>query len=309
MRNFQKRAYFFIGVAAFVKALAISISANAATIDLRTSANTVDVLSGGGATAIHDNKTSSTDTISDNQTSATLNSNISNPGEYSGSEFEAGSTTSTAQANIVTGELKASTTTSYTGQYGEIYTSGFAEVTLSETFSATGAGNAQFFYSVDGTYDLTTLGSSSVGFQALANLTLQRVGSASIGYDSFGINQSSAGVCPSIPCTSASGNIDHLLSFSVYLNDSYQYMLTAYLLAQILTGDGAVDLSNTGKLLIVTDATLQLTPLDENFLTDPTFNVSQTPLPTALPLFVTGLGGLGLLGWRRKRKAAAAVAL
>jgi len=29
------------------------------------------------------------------------------------------------------------------------------------------------------------------------------------------------------------------------------------------------------------------------------------PLPTALPLFATGLGGLGLLGWRRKRKAKA----
>jgi hypothetical protein len=30
------------------------------------------------------------------------------------------------------------------------------------------------------------------------------------------------------------------------------------------------------------------------------------PLPAALPLFATGLGALGLLGWRRKRKAAAA---
>jgi hypothetical protein len=30
-----------------------------------------------------------------------------------------------------------------------------------------------------------------------------------------------------------------------------------------------------------------------------------TPLPTALPLFATGLGGLGLLGWRRKRKVQA----
>jgi hypothetical protein len=27
-----------------------------------------------------------------------------------------------------------------------------------------------------------------------------------------------------------------------------------------------------------------------------------TPLPSALPLFATGLGGLGLLGWHRKRK-------
>jgi hypothetical protein len=32
---------------------------------------------------------------------------------------------------------------------------------------------------------------------------------------------------------------------------------------------------------------------------------SATPLPAALPLFATGLGALGLLGWRRKRKAAA----
>ena len=33
-----------------------------------------------------------------------------------------------------------------------------------------------------------------------------------------------------------------------------------------------------------------------------------TPLPAALPLFVCGLGAIGLLGWRRKRKAAPAIA-
>ena len=32
-----------------------------------------------------------------------------------------------------------------------------------------------------------------------------------------------------------------------------------------------------------------------------------TPLPAALPLFASGLGGLGLLGWRRKKKKVAAV--
>ena len=33
---------------------------------------------------------------------------------------------------------------------------------------------------------------------------------------------------------------------------------------------------------------------------------SETPLPAALPLFATGFGALGLLGWRRKRKLAVA---
>jgi hypothetical protein len=33
-----------------------------------------------------------------------------------------------------------------------------------------------------------------------------------------------------------------------------------------------------------------------------------TPIPAALPLFVSGLGALGLLGWRRKQKAAALAA-
>jgi hypothetical protein len=32
-----------------------------------------------------------------------------------------------------------------------------------------------------------------------------------------------------------------------------------------------------------------------------------TPLPAAFPLFATGLGAIGLFGWRRKRKNAAAV--
>jgi hypothetical protein len=35
---------------------------------------------------------------------------------------------------------------------------------------------------------------------------------------------------------------------------------------------------------------------------------TETPLPAALPLFATGLGAMGLFGWRRKRKAVAVAA-
>lgn len=37
----------------------------------------------------------------------------------------------------------------------------------------------------------------------------------------------------------------------------------------------------------------------------PSTSLSETPLPGALPLFASGLGALGLFGWRRKRKSAA----
>jgi hypothetical protein len=30
-------------------------------------------------------------------------------------------------------------------------------------------------------------------------------------------------------------------------------------------------------------------------------NLTETPVPAALPLLAAGLGALGLLGWRRKR--------
>ena len=47
--------------------------------------------------------------------------------------------------------------------------------------------------------------------------------------------------------------------------------------------------------------------------TDPQYQtlftpVSATPLPAAMPLFATGLGLVGMFGWRRRRKVGAATA-
>jgi hypothetical protein len=44
--------------------------------------------------------------------------------------------------------------------------------------------------------------------------------------------------------------------------------------------------------------------LDITSAGDATFTAVVTPLPATLPLFAIGLGALGLLGWRRKRKGA-----
>jgi hypothetical protein len=46
----------------------------------------------------------------------------------------------------------------------------------------------------------------------------------------------------------------------------------------------------------------------ETWLLVETQSLGATPLPSALPLFASGLGALGLLGWRRKRKNAARAA-
>ena len=60
----------------------------------------------------------------------------------------------------------------------------------------------------------------------------------------------------------------------------------------------SVNFSGTANYIVYDDITLgSVTP-----------GTSLTPLPAALPLFATGLGALGLLGWRRKRRAAAIAA-
>jgi hypothetical protein len=58
--------------------------------------------------------------------------------------------------------------------------------------------------------------------------------------------------------------------------------------------------SNVALLIAVTGETNQTLAYDFNPPDPP--NVA-TPLPATLPLFATGIGGLGRLGWRRKRKA------
>ena len=69
-----------------------------------------------------------------------------------------------------------------------------------------------------------------------------------------------------------------------------------------LFADTGIPIVITGPVPFTADAADRTLP--ENFSVA-LVQTNETPLPAALPLFVTGLGALGLIGWRRKRKQAA----
>jgi hypothetical protein len=66
--------------------------------------------------------------------------------------------------------------------------------------------------------------------------------------------------------------------------------------------------STTLSLLGVTPGTYEWTWGTGATADSFTLEIGTTPLPAALPLFATGLGAMGLFGWRRKRKTAAIAA-
>ena len=66
-----------------------------------------------------------------------------------------------------------------------------------------------------------------------------------------------------------------------------------------------VDISFDTNDVFLNLSGLAVTPAQFSVV-DVTFGTIETPLPAALPLFATGLGALGLLSWRRKRKTQAA---
>ena len=63
--------------------------------------------------------------------------------------------------------------------------------------------------------------------------------------------------------------------------------------------DNDVDFGIWHATFTITGTQTGRPPTDEAFAV---LQVNDVPLPATLPLFATGLGALGLLGWRRKRK-------
>jgi hypothetical protein len=128
------------------------------------------------------------------------------------------------------------------------------------------------------------------------------------GQDGFGI------FCQTHPCSSPQDFSGTLL---YNLEPNVLYFVSIGVSAD--TSDNTLSSSNPGSTVQSAEAFLD--PRIYTNIPGLTLEISQgldnvvgsaatpagTPLPAALPLFATGLGAFGLLGWRRKKKSAAPV--
>jgi hypothetical protein len=93
----------------------------------------------------------------------------------------------------------------------------------------------------------------------------------------------------------------HLVSWGMVLQDTNGTAVTSdSLVVAPMLSDWDLQLS----LRLVFRTADNTTFIGQSFGTITAVEIAQTsvPIPAALPLFATGLVGLGLLGWRRKRK-------
>jgi hypothetical protein len=137
-------------------------------------------------------------------------------------------------------------------------------------------------------YTLTNMTTGVVNFNPITDSTAFISGDTS---DDITLGTASLGTCSSP--LAAGGTCTASISFSVD------------------NGTGETD-GDSG----VTQLTANFTTAASNVNTGPLFTTitvtdpavtPATPLPATLPLFASGLGALGLLGWRRKRKAGASL--
>lgn len=237
------------------------------------------------------------------------------------------STTLLLSLLISTAEVSATTvtiqSTDLPWNYGGTNTGGSSSTTPVATPITPGAGQVLTFSSVTGTISLTP------GFPAGPDGRISNPPgafpmnvSAAAGLSGIISNNSAflAGVFLNghegdpghvTPATLSFGTTNSFSSLSP-LNDQ------VFFIGDGLTGSGS---GSTQTFVVPADATeLVLAIPDANGYSGPpgayfdnsgsfvaTFSTSMvtTPLPGSLPLFVTGLGVMGVLGWRRKRRAIA----
>jgi hypothetical protein len=167
-------------------------------------------------------------------------------------------------------------------------------------------------FSIQGIYDSAQYygdGTATGSFDITYDPSLAGVG----GYP----NQSLSGVISSLTYTISVPELGGNLSLNPITTFTFNYgTLTLY---SNYTEDQNKDFTDVPDLVIGINGLPVTPPSGESAAGDVWFSVTAdgytetgsgtasfaattTPLPAALPLFATGLGALGLFGWRRKRK-------
>ena len=171
-------------------------------------------------------------------------------------------------------------------------------ISTTDTFSGTSTTNTSL---VGGNYVGTESTSGSGNLSPLGPYTVTTSGDVT----TYGPSFTSFTVTGSVTDTFAGGTLFGTFTDSGTVSGG----VSTGTLDLIITGGTGAYLGYTGtetETAMVTDATGAFSGTGTGSLT---FTASvATPLPAALPLFATGLGAFGLLGWRRKRKAPAALA-
>jgi len=275
-------------------------SANAATITVDGQALAANSANLARPYLVYDTATGNTDThlsLGAGTTTASGTHAEAVTGSVTPASGIGGSSYSRAYADIDTGELKAIAQTVASNADQQDQNSAYGEVSVSQNFDVSGTGTVQAFLALDGSIDLARYDYPNLLFNFEAHLRL--LGARS-GTDDY--LQISSGTSP------FTQNINQVLIGTWGVQDGDTVTLIASLLAQISSGTyGTMDFNNTAELFLQTDG-VTLTPDDSRFLENPVYNPNVTPLPGTLPLFASGLGAMGLLGWRRKRRVAAKAA-
>jgi hypothetical protein len=186
-----------------------------------------------------------------------------------------------ANAATVT-DLVTFSATSFSGGPAPSYTGGTAPVDpVTGSFTITFDPTQTYLDSTTG----ITIGSLNISLGSTLSFDYSP-SSYSAGGTTFAAGELVVGGASNGACcvTLESGNTDFYLQILNFASDPTFNQLG------YVTADGSYFFSAIGA----SGGSVSVTP------------VSPTPLPAALPLFASGLGALGFLGWRRKRRAEAA---
>ena len=152
--------------------------------------------------------------------------------------------------------------------------------------------NGQVTTSIIPQYNLVSSGGAGAEAQIISNIGLSE--SISCGLSALGCSHTFSG---------GTFTLNTGQTYSVQINASVDGELTSL----YNTSSVNVDLTASVDPMFTIDPSVLNAGLF-TFDFSPGLISTTTPLPATLPLFATGLGALGLFGWRMKRKNAAAIA-